>query len=46
MDILYADGIMSCNGLACTDFFFPCMAGDGNGNDDDDKHDTLLIRLV
>ncbi|XP_008792615.2 extra-large guanine nucleotide-binding protein 1-like [Phoenix dactylifera] len=44
MDILYADGITSSNGLACTDFFFPCLAGDGNGNDVDDHLDTLLIR--
>nr|XP_010908029.1 extra-large guanine nucleotide-binding protein 1 isoform X2 [Elaeis guineensis] len=44
MDILYADGITSSNGLACIDFLFPHLAGDGNGNDDDDKHDRLLIR--
>ena len=46
MDILYADGITSSNGLACIDFLFPHLAGDGNGNDDDDKNDRLLIRLV
>nr|XP_010941889.1 extra-large guanine nucleotide-binding protein 1 isoform X2 [Elaeis guineensis] len=44
MDILYADGITSSNGLACTDFFSSQLAADGSGNDDADQQDTLLIR--
>lgn len=46
MDILYADGITSSNGLACTDFFSSQLAADGSGNDDADQQDTLLIRLA
>uniref|UniRef100_A0A0D9Y119 Extra-large guanine nucleotide-binding protein 1 n=1 Tax=Leersia perrieri TaxID=77586 RepID=A0A0D9Y119_9ORYZ len=43
MDILYADGITSSDGLASTDFSFPQLALDGRGFDEpDDPQDTLL----
>lgn len=43
MDILYADGITSSNGLTCTDFSSLHLASDGSGNNDADQ-DTLPIR--
>ncbi|KAL5206063.1 hypothetical protein ABZP36_034272 [Zizania latifolia] len=42
MDILYADGITSSDGLASTDFSFPQLALDGRGVDEPDPQDTLL----
>lgn len=39
-DILYANGITSSNGLACTDFIFPQGASSENGIDGDDQQDT------
>uniref|UniRef100_A0A0D3HWB6 Extra-large guanine nucleotide-binding protein 1 n=1 Tax=Oryza barthii TaxID=65489 RepID=A0A0D3HWB6_9ORYZ len=42
MDILYADGITSSDGLASTDFSFPQLALDGRGFDEPDPQDTLL----
>ncbi|KAL6623494.1 hypothetical protein ACP70R_033373 [Stipagrostis hirtigluma subsp. patula] len=42
MDILYADGITSSDGLASTDFSFPQLSLDGQGVDEPDPQDTLL----
>lgn len=42
MDILYADGITSSNGLTCTDFFFPPMPYEASGIDGADQQDTIL----
>jgi hypothetical protein len=44
MDILYADGITSSDGLASTDISFPQLALDVRV-DESDPHDTML-RLV
>ncbi|KAJ4962586.1 hypothetical protein NE237_022525 [Protea cynaroides] len=41
MDILYAEGITSSNGLACMDFSFPQSAY-GSNPDTADEHDPLL----
>jgi len=45
MDILYADGITSSDGLASTEFSFPQLPLGGLGVDEPDAQDTLL-RLV
>ena len=45
MDILYADGITSSDGLASTEFSFPQLSLGGLGVDEPDAQDTLL-RLV
>ncbi|CAN6329681.1 unnamed protein product [Urochloa humidicola] len=42
MDILYADGITSSDGLASTEFSFPQMSLGGQGADEPDPQDTLL----
>ncbi|WOL19566.1 hypothetical protein Cni_G28368 [Canna indica] len=48
-DILYADGINSYGGLACTDFHFPLFSCAGSSSDDHDEQQTLsryqLIRV-
>jgi hypothetical protein len=44
MDILYADGITSSDGLASTDISFPQLASDVRV-DEPDPQDTML-RLV
>ncbi|KAG9440807.1 hypothetical protein H6P81_020972 [Aristolochia fimbriata] len=40
-DILRAEGVTPANGLACTDFTFPCSPYD-DIDDNDDQHDPLL----
>ena len=45
MDILYADGITSSDGLASTEFSSPQLSLGGLGVDEPDAQDTLL-RLV
>ncbi|OEL34053.1 Extra-large guanine nucleotide-binding protein 1 [Dichanthelium oligosanthes] len=42
MDILYADGITSSDGLASTEFSFPQLSLGGQGADEPDPQDTLL----
>ncbi|KAJ1266138.1 hypothetical protein BS78_08G127700 [Paspalum vaginatum] len=42
MDILYADGITSSDGLASTEFSFPQLSLGGQGVDEPDPQDTLL----
>ena len=42
IDILYADGITSSDGLASTDISFPQLALDVRVADELDPHDTLL----
>ncbi|XP_062204704.1 extra-large guanine nucleotide-binding protein 1-like [Phragmites australis] len=42
MDILYADGITSSDGLASTEFSFPHLSLDGQGAYEPDPQDTLL----
>lgn len=44
LDILYAEGVTSSNGLACVDFSFPPPTSEDN-IDAVDQHDSLL-RLV
>ncbi|XP_073005137.1 extra-large guanine nucleotide-binding protein 1 [Typha latifolia] len=41
-DILFADGITSSDGLACTQFFFPILPSDGRSTEDADQQDTFL----
>ncbi|XP_057959359.1 extra-large guanine nucleotide-binding protein 1 [Malania oleifera] len=41
MDILYAEGVTSSNGLACVDFSFPQLGPDDN-IDSAEQHDLLL----
>ncbi|OMO56762.1 Guanine nucleotide binding protein (G-protein), alpha subunit [Corchorus capsularis] len=41
LDILYAEGVTSSNGLACVDFSFPLSSHDEN-IDAADQHDSLL----
>lgn len=45
LDILYAEGIASSNGLACTAFTFPRTASEGCG-DDGGRQQDALVRLV
>ncbi|TVU49338.1 hypothetical protein EJB05_00646, partial [Eragrostis curvula] len=42
MDILYADGITSSDGLASTEFSFPQMPFDAQGVDEYDPQDALI----
>lgn len=42
MDILYADGITSSDGVASTEFSFPQLSLGGLGVDEPDAQDTLL----
>ncbi|CAA6657751.1 unnamed protein product [Spirodela intermedia] len=42
LDILYADGITSSNGLACTEFIFPPSAGTISGFDGEEHHEALI----
>lgn len=42
MDILYADGITSSDGLASIEFSFPQLSLGGLGVDELDAQDTLL----
>lgn len=46
MDILYADGITSSDGLASTEFSFPHMSLGGQGADEPDPQDTLLRSVL
>jgi hypothetical protein len=46
MDILYADGITSSDGLASTEFSFPQMPLGGQGADEPDPQDTLLRSVL
>lgn len=41
LDILYSEGVISSNGLACVDFSFPQSASD-DYTDSMDQHDSLL----
>ncbi|KAI6700128.1 hypothetical protein NL676_014452 [Syzygium grande] len=41
LDILYSEGVISSNGLACVDFSFPQSAPDDH-TDSMDQHDSLL----
>ncbi|MQL75027.1 hypothetical protein Taro_007403 [Colocasia esculenta] len=42
MDILYADGITSSNGLACMDFVFPQVASSTSGYDGEEQRDPVI----
>jgi len=46
IDILYADGITSSDGLASTEFSFPQMSLGGQGADEPDPQDTLLRSVL
>lgn len=46
MDILYADGITSSDGLASTEFSFPQMSLDANGVEEPDPQDSLLRSVL
>ena len=41
VDILYAEGVTSSNGVACVDFLFPEPAYEENFNSSD-QHESLL----